>query len=92
MTKINKLLEATMAVLQATPERQLKIVVLNKALSAGGEALQERERIEQEWLAHARKEAEDGFAALDRGEGVPGTAAEHMARIDAAVRARRVGP
>jgi hypothetical protein len=41
-----------------------------------------------EWLAHARKEAEDGFAELDRGEGVPGTAAEHMARIDAAVRAR----
>lgn len=32
MMKINKLLEATMAVLQATPERQLKIVVLNKAL------------------------------------------------------------
>lgn len=31
-TKINKLMEATMAVLQATPERQLKIVVLNKAL------------------------------------------------------------
>lgn len=31
-TKINKLMEATMAVLQATPERQLNIVVLNKAL------------------------------------------------------------
>ena len=30
--KTNKLMEATMAVLQATPERQLKIVVLNKAL------------------------------------------------------------
>ncbi|HSJ99934.1 MAG TPA: hypothetical protein VK932_01790 [Kofleriaceae bacterium] len=41
-----------------------------------------------EWLAHARKEAEDGFAELDRGEGILGTAAEHMARIDAAVRAR----
>jgi hypothetical protein len=30
--RINKLMEATMAVLQATPERQLNIVVLNKAL------------------------------------------------------------
>jgi len=27
-------------------------------------------------------------AALDRGEGIRGTADEHMARIDAAVRAR----
>ncbi len=41
-----------------------------------------------EWLAYARKEAEDGFAELDRGEGILGTAAEHMTRIDAAVRAR----
>jgi hypothetical protein len=47
----------------------------------------DRERDEQEWLAYARKEAEDGFAELDRGEGTCGTVAEHMARIDAAVRA-----
>ena len=64
---------------------------IEDVLSAGVEALQERERTEQEWLTHARKEAEDGFAVLDRGEGVPGTAAEHMARIGAAVRARRAG-
>src|SRR4051812_10790778 len=32
MTRVSKLMETAMAVLQATPERQLKIVVLNKAL------------------------------------------------------------
>jgi hypothetical protein len=50
--------------------------------------LQARDETDQEWLAHARREAESGFAALDRGEGVRATAGEHMARIDAAVRAR----
>lgn len=65
---------------------------IEDVLSAGVEALQERDRTEQEWLAHTREEAEDGFAALDRGEGIRGTAAEHMARIDAAMRARRTGP
>jgi hypothetical protein len=43
---------------------------------------------DQEWLTRARKEAESGFAALDRGEGICGTVDEHIARIDAAVRAR----
>jgi Arc/MetJ-type ribon-helix-helix transcriptional regulator len=61
---------------------------IEDVLSAGIEALQERDRSDHEWLAYARKEAEDGFAELDRGEGISGTAAEHMARIDAAVRAR----
>jgi Arc/MetJ-type ribon-helix-helix transcriptional regulator len=61
---------------------------IEDVLSAGVEALQERDRADQEWLAHARKEAEDGFAELDRGEGIPGTAAEHMARIKAGMRAR----
>jgi len=32
MLQVNKLMEATMAVLQATPKQQLNIVVLNKAL------------------------------------------------------------
>ena len=64
---------------------------IEDVLSAGSEALQEREQTEQAWLAHAREDAEDGFAGLDRGEGIRGTAAEHMARIDAAVRARRPG-
>ena len=61
---------------------------IEDVLSAGIEALQERDRADQEWLAYARKEAEDGFAELDRGEGILGTAAEHMAQIDAAMRAR----
>jgi Arc/MetJ-type ribon-helix-helix transcriptional regulator len=61
---------------------------IEDVLSAGVEALQERDRADQEWLTYARKEAEDGFADLDRGEGIRGTAAEHMARIDATVRAR----
>jgi hypothetical protein len=50
--------------------------------------LQERDQANQEWLAYARKEAEIGFAALDRGEGIRGTVDEHMARIDAVVHAR----
>ena len=61
---------------------------IEDVLLAGVEALQERDRADQEWLAYARREAEEGFAELDRGEGIRGTAAEHMARIDAAVRAR----
>ena len=61
---------------------------IEEALSAGIEALQARDEADQEWLAHARREAESGFAALDQGEGIRGTADEHMARIDAAVRAR----
>jgi Arc/MetJ-type ribon-helix-helix transcriptional regulator len=61
---------------------------IEEVLSAGVEALQARDEADQEWLAHARSEAESGFAELDRGEGIRGTADEHMARIDAAVRAR----
>jgi Arc/MetJ-type ribon-helix-helix transcriptional regulator len=61
---------------------------IEDVLSAGVEALQERDRSEQEWLAYARKEAEDGFAALDHNEGIRGTAAEHVARIDATVYGR----
>jgi Arc/MetJ-type ribon-helix-helix transcriptional regulator len=61
---------------------------IEDVLSAGVEALQERDRADQEWLASARTEAESGFAELDRNEGIRGTVDEHMARIDAAVRAR----
>jgi hypothetical protein len=43
---------------------------------------------DQEWITCARKNAESDFAALDRGEGICGAVDEHMARIDAAVRAR----
>ena len=61
---------------------------IEDVLSAGVEALQERDEADPEWLTYARTEAESGFAALDRDEGIPGTADEHVARIDAAVRAR----
>lgn len=61
---------------------------IEDVLSAGVEALQQRDEADQEWLAYARREAESGFAALDRHEGIRATVAEHMARIDAAVRAR----
>lgn len=57
-------------------------------LAAGVEALQQREQAEQAWLEIARKETTDGFSELDRGEGILGTVDEHMARIDAAARAR----
>jgi putative addiction module CopG family antidote len=57
---------------------------LEEVISAGVEALQERDEADQEWLAYARREAESGFAGLDHGEGIRATAAEHMARIDAA--------
>jgi Arc/MetJ-type ribon-helix-helix transcriptional regulator len=61
---------------------------VEEVLSAGIDALRERDQRDEEWLDHARRETADGFAELDRGEGIPGTADEHLARIDAAVRAR----
>lgn len=38
---------------------------------------------DQEWITCTRKNAESGFAALERGNGIRGTVDEHMARIDA---------
>lgn len=61
---------------------------IEDVLAAGVEALEARDHADQEWLIYARGEAESGFAALDRGEGISGTAHEHMARIDAAMRTR----
>jgi Arc/MetJ-type ribon-helix-helix transcriptional regulator len=61
---------------------------LEDVLAAGLEALQDRDEADQHWLIEARREAEVGFAELDRGEGTRATVTEHMARIDAAVRAR----
>lgn len=61
---------------------------IEDVIAAGVEAPQARDQADQEWLAHVRSVAEDGFAALDRGEGIRGTADEHMARIDTAIRAR----
>jgi Arc/MetJ-type ribon-helix-helix transcriptional regulator len=57
---------------------------------AGVEAIAERVDAEKEWLAYARKEAEDAFAELDRGESIRGTPMELMALIDAEV-ARQAG-
>jgi Arc/MetJ-type ribon-helix-helix transcriptional regulator len=57
---------------------------------AGVEAIAERVDAEKEWLAYARKEAEDAFAELDRGESIRGTPMELMASIDAEV-ARQAG-
>ena len=54
-------------------------------ITAGMVAIQERDDAEQEWLAYAQKEAAEGFAELDRGEGTRGTPAEIMAAIDAEV-------
>jgi hypothetical protein len=36
----------------------------------GAAALKERDDAEREWLTYAQKEAADGFAELDRGEGI----------------------
>jgi Arc/MetJ-type ribon-helix-helix transcriptional regulator len=61
-------------------------------LAAGVEALRERALSEQEWIDYARKEAEEGFGELDRGEGlVRGTPAEVMAHVRAEVVARLAG-
>ena len=57
-------------------------------LAAGVEALKAREQNEQDWLDYARAEATNGFAELDKGLVVQGTADEHIARIDRAARAR----
>jgi antitoxin ParD1/3/4 len=52
-------------------------------------ALDDREEAQAAWLAYARKEATEAFAALDRGEGVPTTADELTARLERKVRAHR---
>jgi Arc/MetJ-type ribon-helix-helix transcriptional regulator len=65
-----------------------RFATIEDVLSAGVEALQQRDQAEHEWLAEARRQADDGFAALDRGEGVRGAVADLMTRVDAAVRTR----
>ncbi len=49
-------------------------------LRAGVDAL--RERAKSEWLASLRRDAAEGFASFDRGEGVHATADELMDGID----------
>lgn len=60
----------------------------SEVVRAGLRALGEQEEVRQAWLAYARKEAGDAFAALDRGEGVATTADELATRLDRKVRAR----
>jgi hypothetical protein len=52
---------------------------IEEVVRAGIAVLDQRD---PEWLAYARKEAADGFAELDRGEGILATVDEHMAAID----------
>lgn len=54
----------------------------SEVVRAGLRALQERE---QEYHAFLRNEAVNGFAELDRGEGIRGTPAEIMASVRAQV-------
>ena len=65
-----------------------RFATIEEVLSASVDALPERDEADEEWLSFARNEAVEGFAELDLGERVHGTAAEHVARIDAAVRSR----
>jgi Arc/MetJ-type ribon-helix-helix transcriptional regulator len=65
-----------------------RFATIEDVLSAGIDALKEREAADEQWLDAARKEAAEGFAELDRGEGISMTATEHITRIDAVARAR----
>jgi Arc/MetJ-type ribon-helix-helix transcriptional regulator len=61
---------------------------IEHVLSAGVEALKQREQDEEDWLAYARREAAEGFAELDDGQGILGTVDEHMARVQRAAQVR----
>ena len=65
-----------------------RFATIEDVLAAAVEALQQRDQAEHDWLVEARGEADDGFASLDRGEGVRGVVADVMARVDVAVRTR----
>ena len=54
----------------------------SEVVRAGLSALQERERAHAEQLAYLRSEAENGFAELDRGEGIETTPDELMDGIE----------
>jgi putative addiction module CopG family antidote len=53
---------------------------VDEVVRAGVDAL--RKNTEGEWLAQLRREAAEGFAAFDRGEGIEATADELMDGID----------
>ena len=54
---------------------------IGDVLRGGLDVLDIQKEADDEWLDYARREAAAGFAELDRGEGISGTAEEHMARI-----------
>ena len=60
-----------------------------EVLRAGIDAVAECQQAEQDWLSYARAEAEEGFAALDRGEGILTTPGQLVSRLDREVRARQ---
>ena len=55
----------------------------SEVVRAGLRALQEREQAHAEYIAYLRNEAENGFAELERGEGIRGTPGEIMASVRA---------
>jgi len=59
-----------------------RFATVDDVLRAGAEALRRREEAEEDSLARLRKEATDGFAELDRGEGIVGTPDEIMDDIE----------
>jgi antitoxin ParD1/3/4 len=57
----------------------------SEVVRAALRALEEQEEQRREWVAFLRREAADGFAELDRGEGIAGTPSEIMSSIRAEV-------
>jgi predicted transcriptional regulator len=67
--------------------RQIAQATGRDAETLAAEALDVFVSEERDWLEYARREAADGFAALDRGEGVRSTPDEFIARLERDARA-----
>jgi Arc/MetJ-type ribon-helix-helix transcriptional regulator len=65
-----------------------RFATVEDVLAAAVEALQQCDQAEHDWLVEAQREAHDGFAELDRCDGVRGDVADLMARVDVAARTR----
>ena len=55
---------------------------IDDVLAAGVEALQERDQLQDEWIAHTRQRFEQGRKAFERGEVVSTTPDELMDSIE----------
>ena len=55
---------------------------IDDVLAAGVEALQERDQLQDDWIAYARQRFEQGRSAFERGEVVSTTPDELMDGID----------